>query len=148
VDCCTSTTSGLSCPVSHTPTMPVGMVTVRQHAILTELPETNFGFCEAARCPIVYAGADGTLIDKAQVRTRVGVKETEAPIPVCYCFEFTAAQITDDLRQHGRSTIRDYIQKQVRLGQCQCEMTNPSGRCCLGNVGRVLRSVAEPAPSR
>jgi hypothetical protein len=127
--------------------MPVGIVTVRQHALLPELPETSFGFCEAASCTVVYVGSDGTLIDKSHVRTRVGVKETEEPIPVCYCFEFTAAQIAEDVREHGRSTIRDHIQEQVRVGRCRCETTNPAGRCCLGNVGRVLGSVAAPVRS-
>ncbi|MCC6496070.1 MAG: hypothetical protein IT193_07400 [Propionibacteriaceae bacterium] len=134
--------------MSNSATMSVGIVTVREHALLPELPETSFGFCDAASCPVVYVGADGTLIDKAHVRTRVGVKETEDPIPVCYCFELTAVQIADDVRTHGQSTIRDYIQEQVRAGRCRCETTNPSGRCCLGNVGRVLSSVGAPAPSR
>jgi hypothetical protein len=147
MDCCSSTTAGLLCPVSNTATVPVGMVTVRQHALLSALPDTAFGFCDAPMCPIVYVGAYGTLIDKAQVRTRIGVKETEAPIPVCYCFEFTAAQVADDVREHGQSTIRQYIQAQVRAGRCRCETTNPAGRCCLGNVGRVIASVAQEVPS-
>lgn len=148
MDCRSSTPAGQTCPVSNTPIMPVGMLTVRLHTLLTELPETSFGFCEAARCPVVYVGADGTLIDKAHVRTRVGVKETEEPILVCYCFEFTAAQIAEDVREHGLSTIRDYIQAQVRAGRCRCEMTNPSGRCCLGNLGRILSSIAIRTPAR
>lgn len=138
MDCCSATAGGLVCPVSNTPTMSAGTITVQHHALLPELPETSFGFCEAASCPVVYVGADGTLIDKAYVRTRVGIKETEEPIPVCYCFELTAAQIAEDVRQHGCSTIRDYIQEQVRAGRCRCETTNPAGRCCLGNVGRVV----------
>jgi hypothetical protein len=78
------------------------------------------------------------LIRKDQVRTRVGVKETEDPIPVCYCFGFTARQIAEDLTANGRSTIRPYIENQVRAGRCRCETTNPAGRCCLGNVSRVI----------
>lgn len=148
MDCCSATPAGLFCPVSKTATVPVGLITVRQHALLSPLPDTSFGFCEAASCPVVYAGADGTLIDKALVRTRVGVKETEEPIPVCYCFEFTAAQIAEDVRKHGHSTIRDYIQEQVRAGRCRCETSNPAGRCCLGNVGRAIASAARGVPSR
>jgi hypothetical protein len=148
MNCRSPTTMGLLCPVGNTMTMPVGMVTVKQHALLAELPETAFGFCDVPTCPVVYVGADGTLIDKAHVRTRVGAKETDGPIPVCYCFEFTAAQVAEDVRRHGRSTIRAYIQEQVRAGRCRCEMTNPSGRCCLGNVGRVLSSVTARASSR
>ena len=148
MDCCSPATAGLLCPVSDTPTLSVGNVTVQQHAALVALPDTSFGFCEDANCPVVYVGADGTLIDKAHVRTRVGIKETEAPIPVCYCFELTSAQIAEDVREHGRSTIRDYIQEQVRAGLCRCETTNPSGRCCLGSVGRAIASAARKVPSR
>lgn len=126
------------CPITDTPTISVDVNTVRQHALMPDLPETTFGFCAIPTCPVVYVGTDGTLIEKALVRTRVGVKETEDPIPVCYCFDFTARQIADDVIEHGESTIRAYIQEQVRAGRCRCEVTNPSGHCCLGNVGRVL----------
>ena len=87
---------------------------------------------------MVYVGADGTLIRKDQLRTRVGVKERDEPIPVCYCFGFTNAQIVRDVLAEGRSTIREYIETQVRAGHCRCEITNPAGRCCLGNVQRAI----------
>ena len=136
--CCLPNTAAPVCPITTEPTFPVPRDTVRQHTTSPDLPEVDFGFCDVPRCDVVYVGADGTLIRKQQLRTRVGVKETEDPIPVCYCFEFTAAQIADDVRQHGRSAIRDYIQEQVRAGRCQCETTNPAGRCCLGDVGRLI----------
>ena len=126
------------CPVIDAPTKPVGLVTVGQHALLSELPKTVFGFCDAPGCDVVYVGADGTLIRKDQVRTRIGVKETDDPIPVCYCFNVTARQIAEDLAANGRSTIRAYIEDQVHAGRCRCETTNPAGRCCLGNVSRVI----------
>ena len=143
MNCCPPNSVAPSCPVTGTPTMPVAVVTVRQHAVLAELPDTSFGFCEVPTCTVVYVGADGTLIEKSHVRTRVGIKETEDPIPVCYCFEFTAAQIADDLLTSGQSTIRGYIQDQVQAGRCRCEVTNPSGRCCLANVGHVIRAASK-----
>jgi hypothetical protein len=136
--CCLPAGRAPLCPIISAPTTLVSLDTVTQHVLLPYLPDTTFGFCDAPGCDVVYVGADGTLIRKEQLRTRVGVKETEDPIPVCYCFELTARQIAEDVRQHGRSTIREYIQEQVRAGQCHCEMTNPAGRCCLGNVGRVI----------
>lgn len=66
---------------------------------------------------------------------------------VCYCFSFTARQITDDFAEHGYSTIRAYIQEQVRAGRCRCATTNPSGRCCLGDVGRVIVDICPDADS-
>lgn len=136
--CCSPKPPTPLCPVTTAPTLPVDLDTVRRHTTSPALPEVDFGFCEVPSCDVVYVGADGTLIRKEQMSTRVGIKETENPIPVCYCFEFTAAQIAEDVRQHGCSTIRDYIQEQVRAGRCRCEITNPAGRCCLGNVGRVV----------
>ncbi len=126
------------CPVVNAPTTLVGANTVGRHALVPELPVTTFGFCDAPHCDVVYVGTDGTLIRKDRLRTRVGVKETEDPIPVCYCFGLTADQIARDLVANGRSTIRAYIEQQVRAGRCQCEITNPAGRCCLGNVSQVI----------
>lgn len=136
--CCPPIGRASLCPIINAPTMLVGLDTVTQHVLLPPLPDTTFGFCDAPDCDVVYVGANGTLIRTKQLRTRVGVKETEDPIPVCYCFELTARQITEDVHRQGRSTIREYIQKQVRAGRCHCETTNPAGRCCLGDVGRVI----------
>jgi hypothetical protein len=136
--CCLPASQAPMCPVINAPTKPVGTDTVGRHALLPELPETTFGFCDAPDCDVVYVGADGTLIRKDRFHTRVGVKETEDPIPVCYCFDFTASQIMEDVRAHGVSTIRSSIQAQVRTGRCRCEITNPAGRCCLGTVGQVI----------
>jgi hypothetical protein len=137
-DCCLPTGRAPVCPLINVPTMLVGSGTVGRHARLPELPDTVFGFCSAPECDVVYVGADGTLIRKGQVRTRVGVKEHDAPIPVCYCFGFTAEQLVQDVIAEGRSTIRAYIESQVRTGKCRCELTNPAGRCCLGQVQRVI----------
>ena len=142
MNCCPTETPAPRCSISLTPTHSVSLLTVEHHALLAPLPETSFGFCDVPTCDVVYVGADGMLIRKGQLRTRVGVKETEEPVPVCYCFDFTAGQIAADLHQHGRSTIRQYIQEQVRAGRCRCDMANPSGRCCLGNVGRVIATAA------
>ena len=101
-------------------------------------PTTSFGFCDVPTCSVVYVGGDGTLIDKDALETRVGLKETDDPIPVCYCWGFTAREIVEDLARQGRSTVRAFIMERVKAGQCSCERTNPSGRCCLGEVGRVL----------
>ena len=129
--------SGPICPATGLATQPVERSTVRHH-VSGEVPETSFGFCDVPSCEIVYVGANDALIGKAALRTRVGLKESADPIPVCYCFSFTARQITDDVREHGRSTIGDFIRAQVRAGRCACETTNPSGRCCLGAVAHVV----------
>lgn len=43
----------------------------------------------------------------------------------------------------GRAAIFADIVAGTRQGQCACELRNPQGNCCLGNVHRLLR-VNEP----
>ena len=49
-----------------------------------------------------------------------------------------------DAQAHGVPTIRDSIRAACKAGRDNCERKNPQGRCCLGNVGLVLKSA--PAP--
>jgi hypothetical protein len=77
----------------------------------------------------------------------VGAKETEDPIPVCYCFNVTERMIHEEVAQTGRSTASTRIRAEVKAGNCRCEVENPSGRCCLGEVvaaeKRAVRAIAD-----
>ena len=94
----------------------------------------TYVFCETPTCPVVYYSADGVRVLKQQLRVRVGIKETDDPIPACYCFGVTERMIHEEIEQTGRSTASARIRAEVRAGNCRCEVENPSGRCCLGEV--------------
>ena len=48
---------------------------------------------------------------------------------VCYCFEYSAEDIQEDVRENnGRSTILEKIVAAKRAGGCQCATTHPKGR--------------------
>lgn len=47
---------------------------------------------------------------------------------ICYCFNYTDADIQQDMRQNGRSTILERILDEKKLGGCQCATKNPKGR--------------------
>jgi hypothetical protein len=104
-------------------------------------------FCETPTCPVVYYAADGLQVLKPQLRVRVGVKETEDPITLCYCFNVTERMIREEVEQTGRSTASARVRAEVKAGNCRCEVENPSGRCCLGDVvaaeKRAARGSAE-----
>lgn len=96
-------------------------------------------FCATPTCPVVYFSNEAdAYFYKSDVRVRVGVKETEDPVPICYCFGITEKMVRDEIASTGRTTIPDYIKAQVRAGRCACEIMNPSGRCCLGVVTEVV----------
>jgi len=95
-------------------------------------------FCRTPSCEIVYYGGDGRAIAKRDVPVRVGLKEREDPIPLCYCFGFSRADVREELAAGGQCTIPARIAAEVRAGRCACEIKNPSGACCLGEVNRAV----------
>jgi bacterioferritin-associated ferredoxin len=90
----------------------------------------------------VYYAADGTEFEKNHVRVRVGLKETEDPVTVCYCFGVTERMIREDVQRTGRSSASARIRAEVNAGNCRCEVENPSGRCCLGEVIQAEKRAA------
>lgn len=100
----------------------------------------EFCFCRGERCDVVYFLRDKVLFRKADLSVRVGLKEPEDPmVPVCYCFGWTPQKIQAEIRNTGKSTVMDQIKAQVQAGNCYCEMTNPQGSCCLGNVSKAVK---------
>jgi hypothetical protein len=108
------------------------------------MPPTEYYFCNSADCDVIYfpSNPSAPLFRRADLLVRVGSKETEDPIPVCYCFGFTRQDIWDEIRQEGKSTIAEQIKAEVKAGNCACEVKNPSGRCCLGDIARVVQEGA------
>jgi len=39
----------------------------------------------------------------------------------------------------GKSTVARRIMVEVEAGRCACEVKNPSGKCCLGDVTRTSK---------
>jgi hypothetical protein len=116
---------------------PVGIVTLK-HMVMPEfldlVNKRGFAFCRTDDCPVVYFHADGETLKKGDLRVRVGLKETADPVPVCYCFGFTERMLVEEVQTSGRSTIRQRIAAEMKADNCACEIRNPQGSCCLGNV--------------
>ena len=100
---------------------------------LRAVQTVEYRFCRTATCPAVYFTVDGTqtfTID--QVRERVYQKEPEAAgVRVCYCFRHTVGEIQT---APDPATIVADITAGIQAGQCACDLRNPQGSCCLGNV--------------
>jgi len=47
---------------------------------------------------------------------------------ICYCFGYTVDDILRDYRKNGQSTIEARIQREKKLGGCQCAANNPKGQ--------------------
>ena len=53
---------------------------------------------------------------------------------VCYCFRHTVGSIRAELLATGTSAVVDAVTTGIQAGQCACDIRNPQGTCCLGNV--------------
>lgn len=143
--CCVTSHTGASpvCPMNGKPTKPVGPNTVEgliKPEIKAELLPQSYYFCPAPDCDTVYVSACGDhLITKDMLTVRVGIKETEDPIPLCYCFDYERADVWEDIRRKHDTEIEQIIRQRVKAGECRCEEANPSGGCCLGEVAKAIK---------
>lgn len=134
------------CPGSQTIGLKVDLVTVKALVnadALRRLDGKAYLFCPAPDCDIVYFdSAAGSIFRKPDLQVRVGQKEREDPVPVCYCFDFTLADLRREIAVAGRTEIPALITAEIKAGHCACEVRNPQGSCCLGNVIAVARSLS------
>ena len=145
-DCCSSSNqcNAPTCPNDGARTKGVGSITLDSllsEEARAELTAQKYFFCSSPNCDVVYVSANGEhVITKDQINVRVGVKETSAPIPLCYCFGHTRENVVDDIRANGDTDIQRSVTSRVKAGDCRCEETNPSGGCCLGDISRAIKT--------
>jgi len=97
--------------------------------------DEQYYVCTSPDCETVYYDeAGGSLFDKSDLTVRFGLKETDSPRPVCYCFDHTVEEIHDEIRRTERSTVMEDIKAKMKDPGCRCEYTNPLGGCCLKTV--------------
>jgi len=110
------------------------------------MPE--YYFLETPACEVVYFAHDPLqYFFTSDLMVRVGSKVTEDPVPVCYCFEKTERMVIDDVLALGRSTIFEEITAHVKANECACEVKNPAGRCCLGNITKAIQKAQRLLPN-
>jgi hypothetical protein len=108
-------------------------------SLLDRVSEGVWRFCAGADCRVVYFVEDGgAVFTTDDLRVRVGLKEREDPLPLCYCFGFDEADVREEIARTGGSAIPQKVNAMVKQGLCACETRNPSGACCLGDVVKAV----------
>ena len=127
------------CGASGKPVLTVTLKHMVNPEFLEEVTKPGFYFCSSAECDVVYFHPDGERLAKADLRIRIGLKETEDPVPLCYCFGFTQEMARAEIESSGRSAIPGRIIAEMKAERCACEVRNPQGSCCLGNVTAAVQ---------
>ena len=121
---------------------PVERQTVFHHVkpeYLTRVNGEVYRFCPDPNCAVVYFGESGTRFTVDEVRELVSTKATGDARPICYCFGFTEGDAREDIIKTGTSIIPKQISQLIKAGICACEVRNPAGVCCLGEVNRTVK---------
>lgn len=142
-----------ACPICGQKGRPVAGQTVKAllKVSLRLLSPGDYLFCKTPGCPVVYYPFDGgQAFTVDQVREPVYQKQPDRPdVPVCYCFAHPVGEL-QAASPHERQTIVDDITLGTQTGQCACDLRNPQGACCLGNVRALVKRLdaAEAAASK
>jgi CopZ-like zinc binding protein len=107
---------------------------------LVRLSPGAYRFCPDADCPVVYFGADDVFTTE-DVRVVVWQKRPFGDRQVCYCFGESEASIRAEIEAHGHSSAIERIRAHIAASRCACEVRNPRGSCCLGDVLAAIARV-------
>jgi hypothetical protein len=132
------------CPVSGSAGRAVDRQTVK--ALLTEralvrLAPGEYRFCPDADCEVVYFGSGDVRFTTGDVRVRVWHKQPFGDRQLCYCFGESEASMRAEIEADGHSSAVRRIRDHVAAGRCACEIRNPRGSCCLGDVIAAIERV-------
>jgi hypothetical protein len=133
-----------ACPTNHKVGKRVHTLTVKAMLALplTEIRSAGYWFCPDAACPTVYYSDDGAQIfSEADLRERVYQKHpNDENVFICYCFRHTPKSIRTELTVTGKSSVVGKITTGIQAEQCACDIRNPQGSCCLGNIRKMTKA--------
>lgn len=141
--CCAVTPESatiLLCPKSNSAGRPVDWTTVAALTSGRVPPQQDFRLCRDPECEVVYFGSKEAVLAADDLNVVPGFKNGSAGL-VCYCFLHRTSDIERQLGESGTTDILESIKYEVQAGNCACEVRNPSGKCCLGEVQKTIQSL-------
>ena len=141
---------GSACPTCSTKGQPVEALAIKALLRDTALGRIGRGpylFCAAANCDVVYFGAGGQTFLATDVRVEVWQKVPFGRRTVCYCFGENEAAMRDESARTGGCAAVGRVRAQIAAGRCACEVRNPRGVCCLGDLTEAVKRVIASARS-
>ena len=147
-DCCQVSVPrpgcGELCPVNRMKGKPVELLTVKALLIEPSMRRINNAahhYCSEPSCDVVYFDAKGTFYVKSEIRVPVWQKEPFGDRMVCYCFGVSESGIRTEIQTTGRSDATERVRAHIAAGRCACEVRNPRGACCLGDLAAAVTRV-------
>lgn len=142
---CAIRTGATICPASGTKGAPVDLQTVKAlltTAALQRVEPRTYRFCPDRACDVVYFDDRGHTFSTADLQARVWQKQPEGDRVLCYCFGENESDIRAEIAARGYSDAAERVRSHIQAGRCACEIRNPRGACCLGDVTTAVKRLA------
>jgi hypothetical protein len=144
-DCCTPQPKGKKlCPLCSTEAK--GVLNKTLEVLLKDDAKEKlssldgFSYCKTSTCKVVYFRGDEVLTQN-DISVSVGLKKGASVKNYCYCFGWTRDKIEQDIKENGTSTAIEDIKSKMNSIGCSCEVKNPSGKCCMVDVKKVVKEI-------
>lgn len=151
-DCCCpppgACVEALQCPHSRTRGIRVPLDTVKallRDTAMRRLTPSEHAFCADPGCPVVYFTAAGDFYLTTDIRVPVWQKEPFGARTLCYCFGENEADMRHEIERTGASDAATRVRTHIKAQRCACDVRNPRGACCLGDVTEAVKRVAAAA---
>ncbi|HXG86610.1 MAG TPA: hypothetical protein VNI84_21510 [Pyrinomonadaceae bacterium] len=109
---------------------------------LFSVGDEEYKFCSSQNCAVVYYAISGQTFMIDDARELVTSKTTGDARPLCYCFGFTEGFARQEIARTGESSVSKQVSRFIKEKLCSCEIRNPSGVCCLGEINKILKRLA------
>lgn len=116
---------------------PVELLTVKallSEVALRRLVPQRLYFCYDPTCVVIYFASGGQVYRCSDVRVPVWQKEPAGSRRICYCFDENEGSMLRELIETGRCGAVQRVREHIAADRCACEVRNPRGRCCLGDL--------------
>ena len=102
----------------------------------------NTIFVLPKNCKVVYFDTSNKEYTLSDIKISVHQKDDSLSTPVCYCFNWTKEKIKQNVENKLTPNPLEHIRENIKENRCGCEVNNPQGSCCLGNVTKYIKGLA------
>ncbi|MCH1627421.1 putative iron-sulfur cluster-binding metallochaperone [Ferdinandcohnia quinoae] len=135
------------CPSCNMKGKKVKIITLKSMLKPTTLDKLNAGlthyFCSTKDCNVVYFDIDNKMYLTTEIKVSVYQKDSTSVVPVCYCFNWTKEKIKRYIEEGLNPNPVEHIRENINENRCGCEVNNPQGSCCLGNVTGYIKELSK-----
>lgn len=150
-ECCgppVGTDTTRTCPRCAGKTLAVDLATVKAlltPAALARLEMVTFRFCTDPACDLVYVSDTGQAFGATDLRVPVWQKEPPGGRLLCYCFGENEGDLRREIESRGSTDVLSRVRAHIAERRCACEVRNPRGACCLGDLTAAVERLEQEA---